>query len=248
MHPALSQTVPSDNVSPKYKLISTESVVNTIVSATGFEVSRVVTQSRGNTATGRHVVVFKSPVTGDASLFPTIALLNSHNGTSAFKLVVGFHVVACSNGLFYSPDATYQNRIIHAGPNVLERVASACKDALAQLDAARLNIDFMRRVVLSADAQQRFAYTAIKALRPETVSGLNTASVLQLGRELTGQSEPTLWNVFNRIQNSLINGGYKYVAEESDGALSLQTARRIRAPHTLVKLNTDLWALALKAA
>jgi hypothetical protein len=63
----------------------------------------------------------------------------------------------------------------------------------------------------------------------------------------------SLWNVFNRSQESLVNGGLHYSQRNARGSLVHRTSRPVRAIDGNVQLNRALWALAermreLKAA
>ena len=56
---------------------------------------------------------------------------------------------------------------------------------------------------------------------------------------------PTLWNIFNTIQEKLINGGFTYVNVEST---KLRKARRIKNFQQDMKINSELFELAMEYA
>ena len=56
---------------------------------------------------------------------------------------------------------------------------------------------------------------------------------------------PTLWNIFNTIQEKLINGGFTYVNVEST---KLRKARKIKNFQQDMKINSELFELAMEYA
>jgi uncharacterized protein (DUF1778 family) len=103
---------------------------------------------------------------------------------------------------------------------------------------------------LTDSAALNFAYRAAQLILPDSSnliqSSVDHASLLTVRRSM--DATPTLWNVFNRIQENAINGGLSYhstrVDEQGIQSLRRNTTRRIRSIDRNVEVNQALWNLA----
>ncbi len=249
-HDPLLTVAGATNVSDKYRFVSTQNAVEQLQKLTGCVVDRVISQSRGNRAYGKHVVLFNlAPIFTDLEgITPQLALVNSHNGSCAFRLIVALRIHACSNGIFTTHGKLSDVRVTHRG-NVGENLAQAYAQIISQLPRTFEAIKRMQGINLSIAAQYDFAKAAV-GLRQDADNGVNYTTALQLGRELPSQKAPTLWNVFNRLQNSLLQGGYTFVTAPTAGTGKgyFTTARRLTSVTSIVNVNQALWELATKFA
>lgn len=243
MHPSIYQPGPdTTKTSDAYAFISTANVLERITELTGWLPVRVISQSRGNVATGKHVVILERPGTawndpknGDRN---QIALLNSHNGTSSFRLLLARHVAVCSNGIFMPVGTLSDFRIRHVGKNVAETVATAIERLATHIPETERLIERMKLTPFSEIEELALAANAARMLRGHGLTALNAT-------RRPGQDAANLWDAFNRVQERIIRGGYQHlVALEPSAVLSTKTARRVTAPAELVRLNTALWETA----
>jgi hypothetical protein len=102
----------------------------------------------------------------------------------------------------------------------------------------------MAAINLSGDEQTAFARAALP-LRfdaENTSKEFSISSVLRPRR--IADNGASLWNTFNRVQESMLKGGFSYRAENSNGRMEYRTARPVNNVSDDVRLNKSLWALA----
>lgn len=141
----LSDKVTSD----KYGLVKTSELVSRLeqnfADVLNLDQARV---GRGGGGTKHHVTI---PLSGGATyldgVIPTITIINSYQGETALKLLIGFYRVACSNGMVVG-DGVYQQSVRHIKGQKLEgfldgfeqKVAAAIgdvQDVLSYVDSTR---------------------------------------------------------------------------------------------------------------
>lgn len=238
MHPSIYQPGPdSTRTSAAYAFISTANVLERITELTGWRPVRVISQARGAVATGKHVVLLERDGAGPGDR-NQIALLNSHNGTSSFRLLLARHVAVCSNGIFMPVGTLSDFRIRHVGKNVAETVATAIERLATHIPETERLVERLKLTPFSAHDEVALATHAAKTLRGHDLVALNAT-------RRPGQDAANLWDAFNRVQERIIRGGYQHlVALEPSAVLSTKTARRVTSPAELVRLNTALWETA----
>jgi hypothetical protein len=227
--------------SPKYVQVSTKAVIDRLAAA-GWVPVRVATR-RTNSPYARHLVEFRNPeFCKDAEYEPRIILTNSHDGTSSFQLKLGIFRLVCSNGLVLGRTTYSTHRIRHVGFCI-----SKVSAALAQLERDTASIQKIVGALSGQDLTPtqaaEFAYKAA-ALRFGDKVPVSYASILKARRpEDAGLS---LWRVFNVIQENLIKGGLTYQSiNEATGRVRNQSTRRVSAIEANLKLNEQLFDLAL---
>ena len=244
--PLLATGPETGTVSSKYRFVSSGDAVRNITEKTGWQPYRTIEQKRGKIGSGRHIVLFRHPnYPGNETGIPQIALLNSHNGSSSFRLMLSMHVLACSNGLFLATGTLTDYRIRHIGNSVLSNVEAAINGLTAQLPETLNLIRRMQSTPVSPNEALAFAEFGAQ------LRGIKTAqpATFFAGRVAESQTAPTVWNIFNRVQEKLIRGGFVYsVVNQDTGNVRRLTARKIGGITATVKVNTALWAEALKLA
>jgi hypothetical protein len=174
---------------------------------------------------------------------------NSHNGTSSFRGYIKALVQVCTNGLVAWRDEEYA-RVIHRG-YALTKVGDAIDSLRAKYDSTLNTVAALQARDVTPENTVLFL-TEAAALRDAQPFRL---SELQRVRHAP-QAENTAWNVFNRVQESLIRGGYttKAQAEYDMPRLGIvkgqdtagRMAKEITSIKDRVKVNTQLWQLAVK--
>ncbi|HLL28566.1 MAG TPA: DUF932 domain-containing protein [Xanthobacteraceae bacterium] len=173
---------------------------------------------------------------------PEVCLLNSHDGTSAYELFMGWFRLICLNGMVVS-DHSRPNahvRVPHKG-DVVGQVIDGAYRVIDEVDHVAEKVGRFQTLMLAAPEQQAFA-TAAAQLRFEGDSPIK-ASALNAGRrpEDTGND---LWRTFNRVQENLVRGGIGYSQANSEGRIIHRHTRPIQSVDGDVKLNRALWVLA----
>jgi hypothetical protein len=181
---------------------------------------------------------------------PEVLLLNSHDGTSAYKLMYGLFRMVCSNGLVTADELT-ELRIPHKG-DVVSKVIEGTYQVLGE---SRRVVDQVQRfvgVTLSRPEQLAFAESAaMLRWAPDADTGTSNVPVRPDQVVYPRRSEDAgadLWSTFNVTQENLVNGGLHYSQRNARGTLVHRTARPVNGIDGNVTLNRALWALAAKMA
>lgn len=202
-----------------------------------FEVRQTKCRDAGKREHTKHLVRLRHPdAFSSQGEVPEIVLLNSHDGTSSYQLLAGFFRFVCSNGLI-AGDVCNDVRVRHSG-NVVNDVIEGSYTVLDNIKEIGERIDAYKAIALAPQEQVAFAEAAT-LLRWDEDKVPVTASSLIVPRRYEDR-DPTLWNVFNRVQENLLNGGLR-------GRTTTGKRTRTRAVGGVtenVKLNKALWTLA----
>jgi hypothetical protein len=202
-----------------------------------FEVRQTKCRDAGKREHTKHLVRLRHPdAFSSQGEVPEIVLLNSHDGTSSYQLLAGFFRFVCSNGLI-AGDVCNDVRVRHSG-NVVNDVIEGSYTVLDNIKEIGERIEAYKAITLAPQEQVAFAEAAT-LLRWDEDKVPVTASSLIVPRRYEDR-DPTLWNVFNRAQENLLNGGLR-------GRTTTGKRTRTRAVGGVtenVKLNKALWTLA----
>jgi len=193
----------------------------------------------------KHMIRFRRPddkLVNVGDSVPELIMLNAHDGTSSYQLMAGWFRLVCLNGMVTAdPKRGIDGiRITHSGRNVMEDVIEASYTVINDAENQRTAIEDMRGVELSTGEQQAFAHSA-STLRFDD-NHIDAALVSRLNAPRRSEDNGnSLWLTFNRVQESLLRGGYR-VREHNQ-----QTSRRARPVNGIdqdLRLNKSLWLLA----
>lgn len=138
--------------SSRYAYIPTSAIIEGMLSNgfLPFQASQSRTRIAEKSEHTKHMIRFRAPntsiVVGDS--FPEVVLINSHDGSSAYKLMAGIFRLVCSNGLIVADSMIDSVHIRHSG-NVIAEVSRGsvelvdkmpvCIDALQRWKEIQLN-------------------------------------------------------------------------------------------------------------
>jgi hypothetical protein len=168
-----------------------------------------------------------------------IVLLNSHDGTSAYRLMAGVFRLVCGNGLIVAESLLSDVRVRHSG-NVLEEVAAGVDTLRHQLPRIGDRVRDMQAIELTPDERGVFARAALTAKYGDE-SPVAPEAVLSVRRP--EDRDATLWNTLNTVQESLIRGGQRYVKRTEKG-VSRRTTSAVNSVDGTTNINRALWQLA----
>lgn len=179
---------------------------------------------------------------------PEICLLNSHDGTSAYRLYAGIIRFACTNGLIVADSSTTRGMSIHHKGNVAEDVINASYAILDESRKAMEQAQHWQEIHLDRQEAEILAETVrdIRFPRVEGKEPVPAGLLLQpRRREDMGNS---LWVVANKIQENAIRGGIQYWAKKPTAFLGSgykrQTSRPVKAIDATVNINRHIWSCA----
>ena len=255
--PSALATEAHESRSDRYAYIPTAEVIRAM-RANGFlpmAAAQARARDAGRAGHAKHMLRFRN---ADArplaerrvgQVFPEIVLLNSHDGTSAYRVMSGVFRLICLNGMVVADRRGAEVRVPHKG-DVVRRVVegghAVLDDARRALDAA----EAWRGVILSRDEQRAFGEAA-RLLRFGDGEG-NAATPIAPERLLAPRraedAGDDLWRVFNRVQENVIRGGLTAWGRDARGRPRRVTSREVTGIDGDVRLNRALWRLAERMA
>jgi hypothetical protein len=239
--PSAFTSVSAPNVSSNYTHIPTSQVIQDMITLGWTPVSAQEVRARKNKGFQKHIIRFQNQnlivraADGDDS-FPELLLTNSHDGKNAFHLRIGLYRLVCSNGLVVA-DAEFNNvSIRHMGYTFaeLQEQVTAMLDTLPNLVN---KINNFRNTSMTDEQMLDFAHKAV-ALRWKD-QDVACDPIELIASQRNQDNDPNLWNVFNRIQEKLVNGGISYTKGNK--------TRKVRALKNFtadINFNSELWQLA----
>jgi hypothetical protein len=244
--PSIFASQPMAGVSGKYTFLPTARIVEEM-RANGWapvdaQEQRVRLEDRRGFQ--KHLIRFqrRDIVAKVGEYAPEIALLNSHDRSSAYQIHVALFRFVCGNGLMVS-DSTFSHvSIRHSGYETTE-VLQASFEMLGRIPELTGKVEMFKARRLSEAEKSEFARNAL-TLRYDAVetAPISPEKLLQPHR-IEDQGDD-LWRVYNRLQENLTQGGQKdYSRRTKDGKYFGRT-RAITGLDQNVKINKELWRLA----
>lgn len=254
--PSIFADKPRGHLSDRYSFVSTAEVIEGLRGAGFMPVFARQSSSMGvdRVPYARHEIRFRHASTaamtnalhtpgvhtflkGAPTEFDEISLINSHDGTTPFMLSHGIFRVVCSNGLIVCSRGLAEVRIRHAG-NIVDNVIEGATRVLEQADTVRELREEMRALELDKQEQHVFAQAALALRYGDEPVPIEAPQLLEARR--VEDVDPSLWNVFNVVQENLIRGGVR--GHTTSGRR--MTTRPITSITTDLTLNRMLWNLA----
>jgi hypothetical protein len=254
--------------SSRYTYIPTSEVITGLM-AQGFQPFKAA-QSRsrieGKAEFTKHMLRFRhadSMATASPEAIPEVILVNSHDGTSAYKLFAGIFRMVCTNGLIVADSLVDSLSIQHKG-NIVDNVIEGSFEIIGQTVKALGRVDEFRQLRLSDGEQNIFADAARELRFADTegaiASPITAAQLLQPRRRedmdenaaVYGRPGRDMWRTLNTVQENVIRGGLSGIqrGRDEDGRPTRRrvTTREVRGIDQDVKLNRALWMLAERMA
>jgi hypothetical protein len=258
MVPSAFATSAHESRSDRYAYIPTANVIEAMMRE-GFQpftAKQSNSRIAGKTEFTKHLIRFRHMSAGDNVLavgdsVPEVVLINSHDGTSAYKLIAGMFRLVCSNGLMVADSTTGSLSVHHTG-NIVDRVIEGSFEIIGQSNKALAVSQEWGRLELSAGEREIFAEAAHTVRFAEADGTVDTPiTVAQLlaprRRDDAGNN---LWETFNRVQENAVKGGLSARAARKPGERRgrIVTTREVKGIEQDVKLNRALWQLAERMA
>jgi hypothetical protein len=239
--PSVFAAEPADKVSSRYGFVPTVDVVEELSNRGLVPVFAGQTMSRdqGNRYFAKHLLRFRpqyAPTVAGQSV-PEVVLMNSHDGSSGFKLWLGLFRMVCCNGLIISDGILGQVSVAHRS-NAAEIVGNKSIDFMGQLDHIEDRVQrFMDRVLTPLEQGQLAETAAQLRWGNDRPAGLDHNSLL-IGRRFEDAGN-SLWNTLNRIQENVVKGGVNLNRPNRRS-----TTRVLRSVSDDARINAQLWEAA----
>ena len=249
----------SDKTSSKYTHIPTDRVIKDLELLGWGVVDAKEVNARQDKGYQKHLVVFRNPdvsinkkstnVDGEVFediVFPQILVTNSHDGKNSFKFQAGLYRMVCKNGLVIADQQFEDYTIRHMGYD-FEALQGVIKDMISNLDLTVESMNKMRKIELDENQQFEFAKKLLD-IRVEGTDNLYREE--QIGDILVPQRKEDfgddLWSVFNRVQENIVEGNFKYYNAKTLG--TERQARPIKNFKQDMDVNKKLFSAALEYA
>ena len=184
--------------------------------------------------------------------YPQILLTNSHDGGNAFTLSAGIFRLVCSNGLVIKTEDYGSARLVHKGYS-FEAVQKLVKEFEETVSEVLNKITEMKKVQLTKEQQIEFAKkAALLRFTAKSYNEDNIADVVNIDDLLNVDRKEDagngLYEVFNRVQESIVQGKYLYAAsgKVNDADTKTRKARPIKNFKQSIDVNKKLSALAFE--
>ena len=237
-------------LSEHYSFVPTMNVINDLREL-GYEVTdakQVKARKKSTNGYQKHLITLEHPkykVEGSKE-YPQILLTNSHDGGNAFTLSAGIFRLVCSNGLVIKTEDYGSARLVHKGYS-FEAVQKLVKEFEETVDEVLTRITAMKKVQLTEEQQIEFAKQAAllrftaKSYNEDNIDKVvNIDDLLNVDRKEDAGNG--LYEVFNRVQESLINGKYTYLGTKDKP----RKARPIKNFKQNIEVNSKLSKLAFE--
>lgn len=239
--PSAFTTTSAPHVSTNYTHIPTSQVIQDMISLGWTPVSAQEVRARKGKGFQKHIIRFQNQnimIKGNDGddVFPELLLTNSHDGKNAFHLRVGLYRLVCSNGLVIADDEFSNVSIRHMG-YTFDELRTQVLGMIDTLPNLVNKINTFRNTELSEDKITEFAVKAAMLRWKNQDVRINVDALVASQRNQ--DNGPNLWNVFNRIQEKLVNGGINYYNGKK--------TRKVRALKNFtadLQFNGELWKLA----
>lgn len=243
-------------LSKHYSFVPTMRVVNDLRTL-GYEVTDAVqVKARKKTTNGyqKHMITLEHPkykVEGSEE-YPQILLTNSHDGGNAFSLSAGIFRLVCSNGLVIKTEDYGTARLVHKGYS-FEAVQELVKQFEETMGEVLTKITAMKKVELTKAQQIEFAKkAALLRFTAKSYNEDNIADVVDIDDLLNVDRKEDagngLYEVFNRVQESIVQGKYLYASsgKVKDADTKTRKARPIKNFKQSISVNKKLSELAFE--
>lgn len=254
--PSIFASAPMDDVSDKYKFVSTVEVLDSLRKEgwEPYQVSEQRVNKDEREGFQKHMIRLKNVKqdmrielgNGDTT-FVTAILMNSHDRSCAYRLAMGAFRLICSNGLIVF-DSNFGNfRIKHINFDD-GQVLEASEKIIKNVPQVYESINAMSNVRLSPFQAMEFAERAIRLRWTEEQLkniSVNPEDVIKPKR-FDGGGKDNLWSVFNNAQENFMKGGVLYSRLGVSGPGRYRRSRVVTGIDQDIKLNSNLWSLAME--
>jgi len=234
----------AESTSEKYSHIPTFKVIEDMALLGFGVVEAKEIKARKNAGFQKHLVIFRNNnivikgADGDDA-FPSILLTNSSDGKNAFTFQCSIFRMICENGLIISTQDFAKLRIRHMGYD-FKQLQNVINEIVGKLPLTIESMNKMKGVELVESQIMDFAKKALTVRFGEVEMNRITIDYTEFTKATRVEDEGnSLWNVFNRIQEKVIDGDFNY-----GFSTKTRKARKIKNFQQDIKVNIGLWELA----
>lgn len=244
--PSVFASAPQAGVSERYTFLPTAQIISRMRQEgwAPVEVQQQAVRLEGRMGFQKHVIRFqrRDEIAKPGEFTPEIALVNSHDRSSAYQIHGALYRFVCSNGLMVSDSTIERVSIRHSGRET-EEVIAASFEMLAQIPQLTERVNAFRSRQLTPGEQHLFAQRAIEA-RWEDVKLAPVGADKILSPRRREDTGADLWSVYNRVQENLLRGGQRDWSQRRQDGRRIGKSRPITGLDESIRVNKELWSLA----
>lgn len=239
--PSIFSDSPIESASSQYHFVKTSDILDIFRNEAGLYpilAGEAKSRSKDGQPYVKHLIQFRSlenllkiPKNG---LYYDVCIKNSHNLTSAFSLELSCFRIVCSNLLTVSTDQLLYRRIIHKGFQK-SKIKRAIEEIVNYIPTIEEEFEVMKNTTLNDVEALALSKTAIDFRFDTDKHEINPQELLTINRG--EDSIPTAFNIYNRLQESILNGGIKLKDKFSQ---KVTTSKAITAIDEKIRLNKQL--------
>lgn len=240
--PSIFATQPYEGMSDKYRFVPTSDILYGLMDS-GFrpvDANQTNVRKLSKKEYARHIIRFQHPdfekALQSGGEVPELVLLNSHDGTSSYQLMLGIFRMVCSNGMIVKSGMLQETRVLHRGPETMvDDVIDASFEVVQEAPKAIAQVEEWKSIELDRAEQEAYAKAAF-ILRDSTIEV--PARELLYPRRMADKGTD-LWRTMNVVQENIIRGGTRGITTDNKH----RRVRGIKSVDADTKLNKALWSL-----
>ena len=237
----------SENTSEKYTHIPTDQVIKDMELLGWGVVDAKEVKARQNVGYQKHLVVFRNPdvvINGEDgdTVYPQVLLSNSHDGKNSFTFTAGLYRMICENGLVVADTEFEDFKVRHMGYD-FETLQDTIKEIVGSLDLTVESMNKMKETELNEEQMFNLAKSFLD-LRIEGTNNKYMENAINdvLDPQRSEDMGNGLWEVFNRVQENIIEGNFEYISPKGQ----IRQARIIKNFKQDQDLNKKMFSKALE--
>jgi len=218
--PSIFTQMGSKDTSDKYTHIPTDQVIKDM-EVLGWKVAdakEVKARLESTVGFQKHLVIFRNPdvvIKGEDNdtVYPQIVLTNSHDGKNSFQFTAGLFRMICENGLVVATDTYEDVKIRHMGYD-FETLQDTIKEMVENLPLTVEAMNKMKEIELKEEQILDLAKSFLDIRVEGTENTFDNHAIEEvLESQRKADEGNMLWEVFNRVQENIIEGNFEYITK-----------------------------------
>ncbi len=262
--PTISNQKPAEKLSQRYGFVPTIEVATALYDQGWMarEVKESVVRSEAKQGQQKHMIRFArdahehdpySRMFKRAGLQLEIVFFGSHDGSTKFKLYLGFLRFVCFNETV-NGDMLEQFCFVHR-QHARIKADDAIKAVNAAVPGLSRQLYMLQNIGMTPSMQYAYAKRSLEIKHGDDWFDSHSTDIQEfLKPQRVHDVRPTLFNVYNRCQERLMHGGYRFTSDrkENSGMLNaeylpgkVRTAKPVKDITLDLRVNQGLWKEAL---
>lgn len=242
--PSVFAETPWTNMTNKYLFVPTAEIVSGM-RREGFEVVQALQGSsriEGKKDFTKHLIRFAVPQAEQVNgSVPELVLINSHDGTTSYRLMMGVFRMICQNGLLMASNVIEDLRFRHS-KSLADEIIEGTGTLVREIPRVQDQIERLSNIKLLPNETAAFARAAHLLRWEEGHAPVQPEQLLQARRQ--ADFGPDLYTTLNVVQENIMKGGlHGHTATKKR-----TTTRAVQGVTENVRLNQALSVLANEMA